>query len=85
MANPEIAVRVANDRGPEEFGPVGRRDRQWGDHNCADAIGASLGYEAVKEGSRREREEDFAVGTATTRRSQSLTAKASSASALASA
>jgi hypothetical protein len=53
------------DGGTEELGPVKSGDRQRGDHHCADAFGASLGDEAVEEGSRREREEDLAVCAAT--------------------
>ncbi len=61
-SDPEVTVRVVDDGGTEELGPVRGRDRERGDHHGADAVGASLGDEAVEEGRRWKREEGFAVG-----------------------
>ncbi len=71
-ANPEITVRVSDNGGPEEFGPIRSRDRQGCDHDCVDAVGAGLGDEAVEESSRREREEGFAVGASTDRADRAI-------------
>ena len=68
-SDPEVTVRVVDDGGTEEFGPVWSRDRERGDHHSADAVGACLGDEAVEEGSRRKREEGFAVGASASRTS----------------